>query len=159
MSKKEKQAFALRGWQEDVVKEIALHEEKRDSERMQSLSDFAASQALAVTVAMPRASGHTFLANYIASEYPTLLVYGNMHHYKEVTRLFPLHAGTETISLYEIFFAMYKNGQHPGAELVEIRKKFDGKKVVVVDNGLSLSLDIKSFIYNSSRGIVVILGQ
>jgi hypothetical protein len=150
----------LWGWQKDVIAHIEEHEDRRDSEAFQGMPDFTLNKALGITIAFPRGTGHTFLANYIASQYPTLLVYSKMDHYKEVTGHFPLNPLTETISLYEIFFSMYSNNnQHASTDLVDVRKKFDDKKVVVIDKGLSVSDDVKNFIYNSARGIVVILGH
>ena len=150
----------LRPWQKDVFDQIDLYDDRRDSEMYQGMADFAVNKALSVTIAMPKGSGHTFLANYIANALPTLLVYHTMDHYKAITERFALHSNTETISLYEIFYALYKPGTHqPSLETTQIRKKFEGKKVVVIDNALSVPDDLKNFIYDSARGPVILLGH
>jgi tRNA A37 threonylcarbamoyladenosine biosynthesis protein TsaE len=148
----------LRNWQKDVLAEIESHEEKRDSQVCQGMAEYALNKQLGVTIKMPRGAGHTTFANFIANKYPTVLVYGKMDHYKLITSSFPLNTGTETISLYEIFYALYKNPQHPSAEIMDIRNKIKEKKVVVVDNAASVSEDIKNFIYDSAGGIVIMLG-
>jgi len=150
----------LKGWQQDIFSLIAEYDERKEEEAYQGLADYTINKSLGVTVAMPKGSGHTFLANYIASLHPTLLIYGKMDHYRKITDLFPLHQDTESLSLYEIFFALYKPGTHqPSPELVEIRKKFENKNAVVLDNSLSIPDDIKNFIYDSSRGMVIMLGH
>lgn len=155
-----KEPASLYGWQEDIISSIEAHGEKKDSEQFQGVPEFTLNRALGVSVAYPRGSGHTFLANYIAGKYPSLLVYTTMDHYRAVTKAFPLHKGTETISIYEIFYAMFKPSTHqPSQELAELQKKFENKSVVVVDNGMQVSEDIRNFIYNCARGIVVVLGH
>lgn len=156
---KDKKTVTLKGWQQDIIDEIESHDEKRDSQVCQGMADLSLNRSLSVNVAMPRGSGHTFLANYIASVYPSALVYGKMNHYKEVTAKFPLNSNTETFSIYEIFYGMYKQDHQPAADLMEIRKKFEDKRVVVVDRAMGVSDDIKNFIYDSARCIVVMLGH
>ena len=143
----------LRNWQEDVINEVEQHEEKRNSEQYQGVAEYVTNKSLSVTVAMPKGAGHTFLANYIAGRYPTLLIYGRSDHYKTVTSRFVLHVNTQIISFFEIYYSMYKDStHHPTPEIVEVRKLFEGKKVFVVDNAQSVGNDVKDFIFNSSQG-------
>lgn len=152
------QSLSLKGWQQDILNEIEAHEEKRESDQYQGLGDYTISRILGVTVAMPRGSGHTTFANLIASRYPTLLVYGRMDHYKRITGTYPLHEQSNTISIYEIFHGMYKSNG-PNVELQTVRDSIAKTKVVVVDNAMSVSEDIRNFIYDSACGLVVMLGQ
>lgn len=150
----------LYGWQQEIINLIDGHETLRDSEQYQGVSEYNTNKELGVTVCLPRSSGHTFLSNYIAHKYPTMLVYGNMPHYREVTGYFPLHPGSDTISVYELFYAAYKPSKHQvSSELLEFKKKLDGKKAIVIDNGMSLQQDLSDLIYNSSNCIVVKLGH
>lgn len=151
-------SLELKNWQKDLIVEIEEHEEKRDSQLCQGMADYALNRQLGINLKMPRGSGHTTFANYIAHKYPSMLIYSSMQHYKSITYNFPLHAGTETVSMYEIFYALYKNPQHPSSEIMEIRNKIKEKKVVVIDNASSVSEDIKNFIYDSAGGIVIMLG-
>lgn len=149
----------LKGWQNDIIELIEQYEETRDSDQFQGLSDFQLNRQLSATVALPRGSGHTTFANYIASKYPSLLVYGKMDHYKRITGTFALHQDSDTVSIYEIFHAMYKQNGHPTSDLVELRNKIKSKQVVVIDNALSVSQDMKDFIFDSAGGIIIMLGQ
>jgi hypothetical protein len=150
----------LRDWQKSVIAAIDSQDEFRDSEQYQGLSEYAVNKSLGVTAVFPRYSGHTYLANYIAHKYPTLLIYTNMDHFRKLTQLFPLHEGTETVSVYEMFYAVYKPTKHqPSPEFLELKKKFSGKKVVVVDNAQSLLVDMQDLLYNNAQCCVVMLGH
>lgn len=150
----------LEGWQEDVIKTIETHDAERENEQWQGVPDYVVNKGTGVTIAFPKGYGHTFLANYIASKYPTLLVYTSMDHYRELSKSFPFHQDTQTVSMHEIFYAVYKPSKaQPTPEFFAIRKKFEGKKVIVVDNALSVSDEIKDLIYNNSPCIVVMLGH
>lgn len=152
--------FELDGWMEAVINAIEAHPEKRDSEQYQGLAEYTVNKSLGVTIRFPRNSGHTLLANYIAAKYPTLLIYGNMDHYRKVTGNFPLHPGTETVSMYEVHYAAYKQSNiQPTPEFQELKKKFAEKKVVVVDNAGSVPQDLHDLIYHNSVGIVILLGH
>jgi hypothetical protein len=155
---KEKNPVDLRNWQEDLLQEIDAHEEYRNSEQYQGVADYAVNKALSITLCYPRGSGHTFLSSYIASKYPTLLVYGKTAHYKTLTSLFPLNAASNVISHYEIHYSMYKD-TNASPELVEIQAMFANKKVVVVDNAMSVGHDVRDFILASAQGAVVFLGR
>jgi len=150
----------LLGWQQEVIDAIEKHESIRESEPYQGLPEYTVNKHLSVYVRFPRGSGHTFLANFIAHKYPCVVVYGKMSHYRQLTDFFPLHAATETVSQYEIFYAIFKPSNiQPSPDFMEVRQKFVGKKVVIVDNASSLSQDLQDFIYNNSEGIVVFLGH
>ncbi len=148
----------LKGWQKDILDEIDRHEDRRGSDQFQGLAPFALNKQLGVTVSFGRGAGHTTFANLIANKFPTLLIYGKMDHYKRVTASYALHDGTETISIYEIFHAMFSNHQNPNGDLLGIRNRFEDKMVIVVDNAQSVSDDIKNFIYDSANTFVVMLG-
>jgi hypothetical protein len=150
----------LKPWQQDVFDMIDRHEECRESDQYQGIADYSVNKALGAIVALPKQSGHTFLANYIANKYPTLLVYDTMAHYQSLTARFSLNEATDTISKFEIFYALTSPSVHqPSPEFMQLRERFKNKKVVVIDNGLSVSDDIKSFIYSIAQGIVIVLGH
>jgi hypothetical protein len=150
----------LHPWQKSVIDAIEGHEDLRESEQYQGVSDYAINSNLGIVLSMPKGSGHTFLCNYIAAKYPTMLVYSKMKHYVELAQRFSLHQDTDTISLFEIYYALHKPGlQVPSVEYMDIKRRFEGKRVCVVDNGLSLSDELKTFLYNVSQGIVILLGH
>jgi hypothetical protein len=161
MSKqKETDASSLSIWQKQVIITIDGHEELRDSDQYQGVAEFNINRSLGVSIAMPRGSGHTYLSNFIASKYPSVLVYDTMKHFQQLTSRFPLHTNTDTISKYEIFYGLNKpDVRQPSPEFMAMRERFLNKKVIVVDNALSVSDDIKNFIYSVSNGIVVLLGH
>lgn len=150
----------LYGWQEEVIRCINDHQSARESEQYLGIGEYTVNRALGVVMCLPRSSGHTYLANFIASRYPTLLIYGNMNHYRDVTSTFKLHPQTETVSMYEVFYSVYKPSKHqPTQEMMDMKKKFIGKKAVVVDNALSVPPDLRDLVYNSAQGAVVFLGH
>lgn len=150
----------LSGWQQNIVDAIETHDESRDSEQYQGLSDYSVNRSLGVVVAYPRQSGHTFLANYIAAKYPSVLIYRKMEDFKHMTARFQLHAGTDTLSMFEIYYALHKPDlMQPTPEFMELSKRFDGKRVIILDNGMSAPEDVKNFLYQVAQGIVIILGH
>jgi hypothetical protein len=156
----QKRTVQLKDWQKAVIESIDSYAGKVDAEVFGGMPDYTLNKALGVTMRLPRGSGHSWLANYIASEYPTLIVYGTMEQYEALTRSFPLHKDTETISIYEIFYAVFKPSvQRPTAEFQEIQKKFANKQVIVVDNSESVPPDMCDVIYNTARCSVVMLGH
>jgi hypothetical protein len=160
MAKQKIETVALHGWQQNIIDCIEKHDELRDSEQYQGLSDYSVNRSLGIVAAFPRGSGHTFLANYIASVYPSVLLYNKMGDYIDVTKTFPLHNNTDTISTFEIYYALHKPDlRTPSPEYLDIRARFQQKKVVVVDKGLSLPDDVKHFLYDAAQGIVIFLGH
>jgi hypothetical protein len=161
MSKtKEKNTAPLYGWQSDVVEKIVEHEERRESEQFQGLAEFHVNRQLSTTIIMPSGSGHTYLANYIASKFPSIVVYGDVKHLNEITERFVLHPQSETVSMYEMFYALFKpDVQQPAPELVELNQKFCTKKVVVVDNFLRVPAHVRDYIMGTVRGPIVFLGH
>lgn len=160
MSKNKVENVKLHGWQADIITAIDNHQSVRESDQYQGIADYKINRSLGINVAMPKGAGHTFLANYIASKYPTMLVYGNMQHYNNVIGRFALHGQTETVSKYEIFYAIRKSDiQMPSAESMQLRDRFQSKQVIVVDNALSVTDEIKDYIYGVSAGCVVMLGH
>lgn len=150
----------LKPWQAEVISIIDDHARERESEAYQGMSDYDINRNLGISIALPRKSGHTFLANYIASKYACVLVHGDMKNFNTVTATFPLHAGTDCLSMFEIFYAMNKPSLHqPTQDLVDLNSRFDGKKVVVADNGIRIPDEIRNYLYSVSQGIVVLLGH
>jgi hypothetical protein len=149
----------LLGWQQAVVDAVEKHDDSRDSEDWVGHPEYKLNKELGVTIAMPRGSGHTLLANYLASKYPSLLIYGDIEHYRKVTGYFGLHQNTETVSVYEIFYSVFRPSQMiPSPEFANIKRRFENKKVIILDNALSVQENIKDVIYNTARGAVVFLG-
>ena len=161
MAKQQKpEGVTLYGWQKDIINCIENHAEIRDSEQYQGLADYSVNRALGIVVAYPRGSGHTFLANYIASIYPTALIYNKMSDYISVTKTFPLHPATDTISTFEIYYALHKPDlRMPTPDYLDLRSRFQQKQVVVVDKGLAVHDDVKNFLYDVAQGMVIILGH
>lgn len=147
-------------WQQSVVQQIEKHPEIRDSEAYQGVPEFKINRDLGITVSLPRGSGHSYLANYLAARYPSMLLYHKMDDYKQVTQYFDLHPASETVSVYEIFWALYKPSSHqPSPELADIGKRLKAAHVIVIDNSLSVSEDVKNFVYDTASGIIVMLGH
>ena len=159
MSKDKNQNVILRGWQSDVVNMIQEHESIRGEERYQGVTDWSINKDLAIQVAMPKGSGHTFLANYIASNIPSIIVYKDMANYREFSEM-PFHNDSETASMYEIYFAIHNhNTQGPAQDLLEMNKKMATQKVIVVDNALRLPISVKDYIFSIAQGPIVLLGH
>jgi hypothetical protein len=153
-------SVTLSGWQDDIVKMVDEHESVRDDDRYQGVPELAVNKEISITVILPRGSGHTFLANYLAASYPSVLVYGNRANLIEITEHFELHPESEIISMYEIFYALYKPDIHlPSQEMVEMNKRFATKKLIVVDNALRVPQPVKDYIYGLARGPIVFLGH
>lgn len=154
------EGVTLQGWQKNIIDAIENHEDARESEQYQGLADYSVNRSLGIVAAYPRGSGHTFLANYIASVYPTALIYNKMGDYIDVTKTFPLHPDTDTISTFEIYYALHKPDLRlPNPDYLDLRNRFQQKRVVVVDKGLAVHDDIKHFLYDVAQGIVIILGH
>lgn len=146
-------------WQQTVVDKINEHDSLRESEQYQGMPDYTINKALGVSIALPKGSGHTLLSNYIAAKIPSIVVYGNMNHYKEICK-YPLHPDSETISCYEIFYALYKpDVMSPSKEFLELRQRFNNKKVIVIDNAQSTHNEIKEFLFGVAHGPLVCLGH
>lgn len=147
-------------WQESVMLAIKRYSEMKESDEYQGISDFSLNRELGVRITMPRSAGHTFLANYIGAKLPTMMVYKTLNDYHNLSNTFALHPSTETISSYEIFYALHKPGVHiPNPEVLEIRDRIINKQVVVIDEAMSVSDDVKNFLLEVSPCIVIMLGH
>ena len=136
------------------------HDETREEESYQGVPDWSINRDLSITAIFPRRAGHTYLASYLASTRPTTLVYRDVPHLKELTDKFPLHPESETISMYEIFFALYKPDiQTPSQEMIEMNKRFQCPRLVVVDNYLRIPHQIRDYIFGLAQGPIVLLGH
>lgn len=152
--------MALYGWQQNVIDCIEKHTEQRESEQYQGLSDYSVNRSLGLTVAYPRKSGHTYLVNYIASLYPCVLVYNKMSDYMDLIKNFPLHNNTDTLSTFEIYYALHKPDlRTPSPDYLDLRARFQNKKVVICDQGLSVPVEVRDFLFDVSQGIVIFLGH
>ena len=150
----------LRSWQQAVYDEIEKHMEMRESEVYAGCSDYQINRDLSIITAFPKGSGHSFLANYIAATMPSILVYKDLNHYTQATGNFPVHTQTDALSIFEIFYALHKpDVRVPNPEYMEIRQRMQSKRVTVVDNFMSLPQGIKDFLYESSSGIIIMLGH
>ena len=147
-------------WQKDVIGFIDKHETERDSEKYAGLSDYVVNRELQISVVLPRGAGHTFLSNYIAAKYPSILIYNKLEHYSGLIGNFEINSGTEVISSFEIYYAMHKPSNHqPSQEISEITKKIQSKKIIIVDNSLSVPTDVKDYLLGATRGAIVFLGH
>lgn len=160
MKSEKLQDVKLHGWQQNIVDAIEKHEEARESEQYQGLADYSINRSLGVVVAYPRGSGHTYLCNYLAAKYPSVLIYRNMEDFKTLSSRFQLHAGTDTMSMYEIYYALHKPDlRQPSPEYLALRKRFDNKKLIILDAAMSAPEDVKNFLYQVAQGIVLFLGH
>lgn len=157
MAKTNINSVKLHDWQKAVITEIDLHEKHRDMDQYQDIHEYVVNKELSISIAFPKNSGHTFLSNYVAAKYPSLLVYGKTPHYKSLIANFDLNEKTQVISHYEMYYVL-QDGQ-PSMEHNDIKKMFEDKKVVIVDNAQSVHHIVKDFILASSRGIVLFLGR
>ena len=158
--KQELKGVQLTGWQADVVDAVERHEEIRDGERFQGIPDYQANRQLAIQVVFPKGSGHTYLANYLASEFKAILVYGNAEHLNDLTERFALNPETQTISTFEMFYALFKPDiNQPCPELIELNNKFKTRTLIVVDNYLRVPQHVRDYILNTAQGPIVFLGH
>jgi hypothetical protein len=133
----------LRDWQQSIISLINKHEDFVNTEEMLNMSDFDRNRESRIHVSLPRGQGHTFLAAYMACLYPTLFIYKDMPHWKEICKNGKikednLNPKTSLISAYEIshdIFASYDKSNH----LQELKKKFDDKKVILIDNATEIT--------------------
>jgi hypothetical protein len=86
-----------------------------------------------------------------------------MQHYKEVVQetapVFKNDKTSETISMFEIYYALTKpDTRQPSEELEALTRKVNEKKVIVVDRANRVPQVIKDYLYNTASGIVIMLG-
>lgn len=132
----------LNSWQKSIIDLIEKHEDFVNTEEMLNLSDFDRNRASRIHVSLPKGEGHTFLAAYIACVYPTMFIYKDMVHWKEVCKNGKitednLNPRTSLVSAYEIshdIFASYDKSNH----LNELKKRLVDKKVVLIDNATEI---------------------
>jgi hypothetical protein len=85
-----------------------------------------------------------------------VVVYTDIAHYHEFDG--EKHARTETISAYEIHFAMTNTEiRQPSEHLQDITRRIGEKKVVVVDCANRIPKSVKDYLYNIATGIVIML--
>jgi hypothetical protein len=150
----------LAGWQDDVFRAVLEHEDERSAEQYQGAPEWNVNKELAITVAMPSKQGHTFLANFIAAKQDAILVYRDIKHLKAVTGNFALAPGSQTVSMYEIFYALFKpDVQQPSPELAEMTKRIRTAKPVIVDEAGRVPQQVKDFILANAQGPIVFLGR
>lgn len=112
-----------------------------------------------IHVSLGNGMGHSFLANYIASKIPATLICGSTSHQKQLTSKFLLHDESEIISRFEIFYALNKPDiNNPTPELIELKKRFENKKLIILDESSKISQDIKDFLCNIDDCLVLFLG-
>lgn len=150
----------LNDWQKVVVSLVNTHFEERDIEENLGLNDFELNKKLSISLSLPDKKQETLkLVNYLANNFPCLIVYKNMDDYRNIIGSFDLPNSSQTVSWYEIYYVMHNpDPNRPSLEYLELIKKFEGRHVVVY-KGLSLNSDIKNFILAESKGAVVLLGQ
>ncbi len=150
----------LNDWQKAVVNTVENHFDDRDVEENLGLSDFEINRKLSVNVALPDKNNDNLnLVNFLANNYPCLVVYKNMEDYRNIIGSFDLPNDSKTISWYEIYYIMHTpDPNRPSPEYLDLIQKFEGRHVVVY-KGLSLNNDIKNFLLAEAKGAVVLLGQ
>jgi len=161
----------LKPWQKIVYDLVEQHEELVNGESMISLNTFEVNQQSRISVALPRAMGHSTLAAYIALHMPTALIYRNLADLNNIldtcnaTTDDLKKSGTETISWYELTYyislATPTTSAERDVEFQAIKKKIENKKAVVVDNGAKVQRNLPQlvdFFLVISKGAVVLLG-
>jgi hypothetical protein len=156
----------LKPWQQIVIDEIDKHEEFINSDAFLSLSDYNKNRLSRVHISLPKGSGHTFIAAYIACKYPTAFIYKDMEHWKEICKHSKvdenqLNKNSCVISAYEISHDIFC--QTPGnySSLNDISKKVADKQVVVIDNAteiIDMFPRVIEWLFTVSTGVIVLLG-
>jgi hypothetical protein len=155
---KEPKLVSLTGWQKDVVAIIDSHATLRESQEYQAMPDYVINKELSLSVAFPRQSGHTTFANYLASKYASIVVYRDIKHYLALSQPLQLHQNTDMLSMFEISYVLTESVQ-PSLNVEDLKQRFHGKKVVVVDGGESLPARVRSFLLEVATCQVVFLGK
>jgi len=156
--------FEPREWQKVVITGIDQYEDYACTEDMISISEYEKNKASAIAVSYPRGFGHTSLATYIGSKYPSLILVFGFEHYEDSLKKrmeefgLRLHEDSHIMSVYEVIYALLSvapDGIMPDIE--KIKDKFRDR-VIVVDEAVKLPNRVKDFIYAISTKAIILLG-
>jgi hypothetical protein len=161
--------FKLKDWQKVIIDCVNGHETLVGSQNFQSLSDYDINRQTSLRIKLPKGIGHTTLTAYIANKYPSLVVYLDAKHLKEIEDIGSLwnvkhNKDTETISIYELLYFQNQNASVRTIyrnNLEDIKKKFNNKQVVVVDATSTMPIyleGLEDIIWPLAKGIVILLG-
>lgn len=167
--------FKLHSWQQVVIDHIESFDDLSGSEELISLSDYDRNRVMSLMISMPDKSGHTTLASFIAFKFPSVIIYTDVNHYKEIevaARAFTdgkvlFDPQTSWISIYEIFHDMItvNKSKYQSDALIRLKERFgidnNFGKVVAIDKGADIAVrhpEIVDWVYQVSAGPVVLLG-
>jgi hypothetical protein len=145
-----------------VISAIDQYEDYAGSEEMLSVSDYVKNRDCAVSVSYPKGFGHTSLAAYIASTYPTAVVLFAFDHYEEFTKKLEefdlkLNKKSNVLSIYEISYSLNPIPSD-GVEVdIEKIKSCIRDKVLVVDHGSKVPIRIKDFFFAIANRAIIFL--
>lgn len=133
----------LKDWQKIVIDYIESHDDFAHTESMMGCSDYERNMLSRIRVGLPSGEGHTFLSAKIACSYPTLFIYKDMQHWREICQNGQiheddLHPKTSLVSSFEIshdIFASYDKSNR----LEELKNKFIDKKVILIDDATEIT--------------------
>jgi hypothetical protein len=62
-----------------------------------------------------------------------------------------LNPGTDMMSVFEIFYTLHKPEQvSPSQDFMDLKSRFSGKQVVIVDNAERVTQEVKNFLMDVS---------
>ncbi len=167
--------FHLYAWQESVLEAVERHEEISGRESMQLLDNYQRNKEISISVKFPKGSGHTTFASYLAFTFPSVLVYSDQDHLKELElslRDFncsddqrpKFQSHVNCISFFQIHHHLITNNPRRGnvQDMYNLSNKFqDQTRIVVVDMALRIQEchpEIIDWLFQISTGSVILLG-
>ena len=161
--------FQLNDWQKIIVNNINSYEDFVGEQDMVAINSYEQNRMSKIQVCLRRASGHTALTGYIAKTYPSLVIYWDLNHYKEIEHVTDFEDdvdnwdnGTEFLSIYELRHDIILSNKSDVIKegLEKVKLKFKDKKVIVLDRAsqvLGRWPEIVEFIYSVSEGSAIVL--
>jgi len=161
--------FKLRDWQKIIINCINGHDDFVGSESFQSLSDYAINEASEVKVKFPKGYGNSTLTAYVCSNYPSLFIYLNSEHLKEIEQIqsewgWTMNKNTTVLSVFELLYTMNHNASVRSQYYVtmdQMKSKFADKKVVIVDSVSKMPGGVEAIenvILTLAKGSTIFLG-
>ncbi|NJL70117.1 MAG: hypothetical protein HC888_00280 [Candidatus Competibacteraceae bacterium] len=171
-------------WQQVLVDFVEKHEDLVGQEEFQIMGEYGRNKETSIRISLPTGSGHTSAAAYLACNYPSLLIFTDIEHYKSLASAakkfrdkncskavneFDFHPETVCLSFYHVYhdmLAISKSASQSHAlnklrNRVFSQPKDTAARCVVVDNATNvteLHPEILDWIYNIAEGPVVLLG-
>jgi hypothetical protein len=163
----EPNTFTPQPWQQVIINSVDAHGALVDREEFQAMSDFEINQQTKISVSMPTKSGHTALAAYLSSAFPTAMLSFGIEHWADICKemskfnLFP-NVDTVALSIYQIFYAITQSPNDVQASLMleSLKNKIASKRVIVIDDSIKVPPVVLDFVYNvvdGSKTVIVLL--